>query len=389
MTEKGPGSSASATDDVILRRIAERSPQWFPDLGPAPTLALRTLSNRPRCSLHVVRLSAGSAARQVLVKVRRGEVLPDAESSRPRLRPVSSTVAQLTALEHEGLQSIAAFVGAAHPSFGAVRPLDHLESESAIVMEYVQERTLRQACLAHSRLKLLTGSGTRPRRSDTGWHNAGAWLRAYHDASLGTASWRDKTPRQSTRGEVVDRFEAYGDFLTHRLGARLVGDVAARGAALATALLPAQLPLVVGHGDYVMRNMFVDEAGRITVFDPMPRWRMPYLEDIARFLVGLRLFGWQVQTHGAAYSRRELDRLERLFLSGYFAGEDVPADQVHCYQLLICLDKWSALIGPAGAGGWSGRVRTAASLPADWYVRREARRVLDVAEAAGGRGRHD
>ena len=39
--------------------------------------------------------------------------------------------------------------------------------------------------------------------------------------------------------------------------------------------------MAVGHGDYAPRNLFVDRSGRVTVIDPMPRWVVPRVEDIA------------------------------------------------------------------------------------------------------------
>lgn len=386
VTGSRSGPQTNRVEDVIVERVAERAAQWFPDVGSSPTVHLRTLSSRPRCSLYAARLTGHGTTRQVLAKVRRdgfdGTTNPDGQ--RPRLRPEPSTVAQLTMLEYEGLQSIAAFVGSSHPDFGAIRPLDHLESASTIFMDYVEARTLRQVCIAQSRLTIPRGASRQQGQqvSARSWRNAGAWLRAYHDAPA-NAAVASRSPRQATREDVVDRFAAFGDFLTDRLGAPVVGDVATRGAWLAADLLPARLPLVIGHGDYVMRNMFVDAHGRITVFDPLPRWRMPFLEDLCRFLVGLRLLGLQVHSHGVAYGRRELDRLELLFLSGYFAGDDLPLRQIRCYQLLITLDKWSALVDcPTAERGWRSRLRSAVMFPANGYIQREARRLLDLTEGS-------
>lgn len=373
---------SSRIERVIEERAAARARLWFPDLEEVPSVQLRPLSTRPRCSLYVVRVAGGGSTHTVLAKVRRGD--PDAvdaprREGRPRLRTDSSTIAELSELEYEGLRSIYRAVAPPHSLFGAVRPLDHLAVESMILQEYVDADTLRNRFIAESRMMVHQRLTRRPGLSGTAWHNAGAWLRTYHDSPpVGPLP-----SRQATRADVVDRFHAYGAFLTGRVGARVVGAVAATGAELAARLLPERLPLAVGHGDYVVRNMFVDDRERITVFDPMPRWQVPRYEDICRFLVGMRLLGLQLHSHGIAYARRSLDDRERWFLSGYFGGDDIPHVRIRSYQLLVLLDKWSALVdGPATAQGWGGRLRTASLWPAHAYIGGEARRLLALLHTA-------
>ena len=108
---------------------------------------------------------------------------------------------------------------------------------------------------------------------------------------------------------------------------------------------------------------------------------MPAPEDLCRFLVGVRLIGLQVHTHGAAFGTTTLDRWEQLVISGYY-GEQVPDATLRCHQLLILLDKWSAMLEPAGRGRWRTRVTTASQELATGYVRREALRLLDLARSA-------
>ena len=97
--------------------------------------------------------------------------------------------------------------------------------------------------------------------------------------------------RQGRREDVIAMFHAYDEFLGRRLGPRRVGDLARRAAELAASALPEETPLAVGHGDYAPRNVFVGQDGSLMVFDPMPRWAQPRLEDVCRFLVGLRSAG--------------------------------------------------------------------------------------------------
>ena len=355
--------------------MAAHAATWFPELGPAPTTVLRPLSIRPRCSLYVVHLQGRNMTRAVVAKVRRPD--PDAEgaSGRPprsRLRRLTATVAELAELEYEGLRSIFDLVGPEHPRFGAVRPLDHLHADSVVVMEHVSAPTLRSAFLAESR----TAAPRRSRQTrvppEAAWGNAGAWLRAFHALPPD----RTRLARQQTRPQVLERFSVFGEFLD-RSGCRSAAEIATTGARLASDRLPELLPQVVGHGDFVARNMFLDATGRITVFDPMPRWQVPPYEDICRFLVGMRLSGLQVNSQGLAYARRALQRREDMFLGGYFGDDDVPLAAIGSYQLLILLDKWSALVDSADRrSGFGATARRALMKPANAYIAREAHRLI-------------
>jgi hypothetical protein len=88
--------------------------------------------------------------------------------------------------------------------------------------------------------------------------------------------------RQATRDEVMDRFEAFGTFLSTALGARTAGDAVRSAAQLAADVLPDRLSLAVGHGDYAPCNVFLLVDGRLAVFDPLSRWSVPRFEDLCR-----------------------------------------------------------------------------------------------------------
>jgi len=349
----------------ITEQVADRAAWWYPELSGPVQVGLRRVRDRPSCSLYAVRVTGrDGTSRQVLAKIRsEAPTGPPHRPGRPRLAGAAVGPEELTGFEYDGLRAIEAFAGRYPASFGAVRPLAQLPGRATLLMEYVEARTLRQALLAESRLvswlPRLGGTGAHP----STWHHVGAWLRTFHDElpADGTSA------RQQTRDCVVERFEAYGAYLAEQLGDRALGQIASAGAVLAADVLPARLPMAVGHGDFAARNMFVDGQGRVTVFDPMARWRVPRLDDLCRFMVSLRLLGLQVQTRGAAYAATELARREEAFLAGYFVDGVVPRDQLRCYQLLLVLDKWSALVH--AAAGTRGRQRNA-------YIRDEARRLL-------------
>ncbi len=377
--EGSSGVPLREVEAAIRRRVTDCGHEWFPGVGRNPTVHVRQLVNRPRAVLYAVHLD-GSEAPQVLAKLRRdalGGASGGWAGTRPRLAASPLPTTEMVALEYAGLRAIEGMLDPADPHLAAVRPLAHLADEDTILMDHVDGETLRAALVRRSRLRFLgVGVRGRGRDSDDAWRQVGTWLRRYQRA-VPTAGLPS---RQPTREEVVERFAAYDAFLTDVLGRRTVGEAARRGIELAADALPEQLPLAVGHADFAPRNVFVLADGRLAVFDPMPRWAAPRFEDPATFLVALRSLGIQLHSHGAAFDPGELDRRERLVVEGFLGGEPAFLAAVRCYQMLMMLDRWSALVD-APARGPRGRVQQASVRWASGYLRRELRRVADLVEA--------
>lgn len=368
-----PGSSddgSAVVESAILRSVAEHVGEWFPEAGRQPAVHLRKLVDRPRALLYAVHL-AGSAEPHLLAKVRR-DALGEGTGwagTRPRLTAGPRPTSEMVALEYSGLRAIEAMSEPGHAAYAAIRPRAHLEDVDTILMDYVDAATLRDVLLAQSRLPgRRPGSGAAA--TDASWRHVGAWLRGYQQAIPA----EDLPARQSTRDEVVERFTAFDAFLVERLGRRTVGDGARKGADLAARVLPTAVPMAVGHGDFAPRNVFVLPDDRIAVFDPLPRWSVPRFEDLSRFLVGTRLLGLQLHTHGAAFSQESMTRREQHLIEGYAGGENVPLDELRCIQLLVTLDHWSAVVDVAAAGP-RGRLRALSGRLAAGYLRREADRL--------------
>jgi hypothetical protein len=365
---------SQGVEELILRRVAERAHEWFPGVGGSPDVRLRRLVQRPRAVLYRVDVGTGTSGPAVLAKVRRdwpGAV--QAAGARPRLASSLLPAAEQTALEFDGLTAIHAMAGGWNGAFGAVRPLEHLSGENVVLMDFIRAPTLRDVLVRSSRFSPWS---SRSRPADDVWLRAGAWVREYQQRMPP----EDRPARQGTRAEVVERFGAFGEFLTTRLGARAAGPAARSGAELAAAVLPERLPLVVGHGDYAPRNVFLLGDRRLAVFDPLPRWRVPPFEDLCRFLVAFRLQGAQLHTRGAAYAAADLDLREQAVIAGYGGRDAVSLAQLRCYQLLITLDKWCALVD-SPSSGVAGRLRHASLLRAAGYLREETRRLVRLAES--------
>lgn len=357
--------------------MSERAEEWFgAQGGPPATVRVRQVDSRPRAMLLAVYLGEDSRVPQVMAKVRREApvTLPRRSPRRPILTDDVPSVSEMTALEYDGLQSIHSIFGGADPSFGSVRPLDHLLPENAILMEYVHAGTLRRRLLAQNRLSSRQPRGGRDPREP--WRRAGAWLRRFQTATPHGA----RPARQARREDVLERFDAYGSYLSTRLGTRF-GDLGRRGSELAAQVLPDELTMAVSHGDFAPRNVFVGRDDRVTVFDPMPRWLVPAHEDLSRLLISVRLLGLQVHTRGQAFSRATLEGVDRDILRGYAGQRPLQVAELRCYELLILFDKWSALLDRAERDR-SG-LRRASLDRATVYVSAQADELLD--RAAAGR----
>jgi hypothetical protein len=347
--------------ETLSQRIAPHTRAWFPE-SPHEGIELRVLSNRPKCTLVTVHLDRAPVP-AALAKIRR-DTSAATTGARPRLRNEAATAEELTLLEWSGLEAIERSCSDTE-GLGVVRPLLLMPEVAGLVMSFVDAPTLRNVVLDLSRLRRARGSVD---DAVAGCALAGRWLRTFQERSGGS----DRAVRQGKREEVVDRLHAYGEFLDSAAWRR----VATQGTEVVTDLLPRQLPLSIGHGDFAPRNMLLGD-GRLTVLDPLPRWQVPAYDDLCRFLVGLRLIGEQVHTHGLAFGPETLDALEDAALAAYL-GPEADRAPLRAYQLLILMDKWTAMLDNPRRDVPGRLARRSAAL-ADHRVRAEAARLLDLA----------
>lgn len=348
-----------ARDAALLAAVADvardKVGEWFPDLDGAPLrVELLQTRRRPRCALYCVALSDGRRRRDVVIKVRRHDAperrIDRYEGVRPILTPERVLPAGETGYrEYEGLRLIESLFGDADPArHGVLRALAWLPEHDAVVMDRIPDPTLRAVLGRQSRLRIRPVAG---RPDPRAWHNAGRWLRTYHCARVPGLDQRlaDRAATVALPGEYVGFLGETGH------DSPLLRSLAEATADRLAADLPQRLPLVVGHGDYVSQNVFADRTGRVTGFDPMPLWRVPPYEDIARFTVGVRLLPEQNLSQGLAFDRALLDTYERAFLEGYFGTDLFPYGAVHAFQALLLLDRWGAMVSKQRRGSRSTR----------------------------------
>lgn len=344
---------------AVAQHVQYVAARYFPALS-GGRIDVRLLGEQVRpASIHLLyEVSAGDARHAVRVKVpllqlgSAGIPAEEAEGSRPRLTPLTA-VAEKFELEHLALTEIQRhFEALADPRFGAIRVLDYLPEQRAVVLEECAYPTLRALFASQTRLRPRIGT----RALDGAFRNAGAWLRSYH----GLKKQEPVPSRQRHRHSFVEMVNAFTAYLGEMYGDRaLFKRTADAVGELAHGLLPEELPLGLGHGDYAMRNIFIGPEDRIVVIDTLARWRTPIYEDIAYFLVGLKANGMQTLTQGLAYRESVLAHFEAEFLAGYFDRRPVPCEAIRLYEIQALLDLWAFTAAPSSlpAGSIKTRLR--------------------------------
>ena len=298
---------------------------------------------------------------------------------RPRLAPMNDWVNMRPRSEYRSLCAASErFQRIGDPHLGAVRPLDYIAERRAIVMEVIEEPTLRQLLWKATRIAgPIKGSDL-----DIVFRHAGAWLREFHQVSV---DGDDVSALRERRADVLEAFTEYGEFLAERLAAKeAFRDVVSTALSCAPSVLPDVLPLGVGHGDFAPRNIFVSPKARVTVIDMIGRWRVPIYEDLAYFVTELRAAAPQRLTYGLALHPDRLARYESELLAGYFDGKAIPHGAIAFFELLLLLDRWSAVVRKAGGGPTVRRARELATQAiTNRYLLREARGLARAVAEAG------
>jgi hypothetical protein len=298
------------------------------------------------------------------------------DAARPRFFPALDPATKCR-LESDALASIHDhFSQLNDPRFGTIRVFDVLPLQNALVMQAIEQPTLRAVFMKWMRNPSERG-GAELRDA---FLNAGAWLRSYH----GMAAPQPVESRMTARRELVDVVARLTEYLNRQLHQPSFFErLQARFAAEAVAHLPESLPLGLSHGDYAMRNVFVDSGRRVTVCDTLASCYMPVYDDVTSFLMGFRLC-WLQSTRLPSRERVRCVRdYQRAFLTGYFDRRPVPEAAIRLFEVFQMLNKWAALIAPPiwAAQRKPARLRAARATVMTWFFRRHLGEALLAEEA--------
>jgi hypothetical protein len=338
-----PARPLSSNATKIAALLEERAADYFAELhGESSTARLEHSSLRPFSELYEFTIQSDVMARRVFVKIPfLDHSRPQAEADRPRLFP-PVIPKQMALLEYNAMQQIRdQFSASGDARFGSVRVLDLLQQPDALVMAKVEGMTLRRASAHAAKRKTRDG--------DFGivFQNVGEWLSRYHQLP----SLEQTTERSATRADFVAGTERFLDYLAAAGAARWMLSLGESLIRESESTLPETLPLGLAHGDFAPRNVIVSPDHRITVLDTLARWRAPIYEDIALFLLSLRLRSslqtlWSSEPPQPAGSARA-------FLAGYFGASRIDGDWpvIRLFLLQALLDRACSYVASRSNGG--------------------------------------
>jgi hypothetical protein len=309
----------------------------YPGLEAGRPLDVQLLGAEQRTTtgLFRFRVRAADGELRLVVKVMNAPgVLPHtshataAPLAPPKMAPPASSDA-----EYRAMRLVADCFADRDARFGAVRVLDLLPQYPAIVMELLDEPSLRASLLGRARTRLA------PPDLESTFANAGAWLQVFHAlpaaTSLGAVHGR--------RTDFLCFVERVTDFLSRHTRNRVfLSRVLETMSAAARAALPEVLPLGLCHGDYAMRNILVSDGGRVTVLDTRALFRTSIYRDVGCFLANLRCSHVPLICQGAVVQAGRIERYRAAFLHGYFGEAAVPHEAVRLYEVLSLLERWAS-----------------------------------------------
>lgn len=330
-------------DEGGLRRaIQQRLPDYYPEYrGCGVTLELIRSRCRRFSHTYLYSIDGADDARQLFVKVpieaaaQRRANDDQSPHDRPRLIPVLS-VEEEVSLEYTGLTRMREYFSTrSDPRLDTPRVLDLLQH--AIVVEGIPFPTLLQTLARHR--GPIANDRLEPFRQ--AFFNTGVWLRTFHEIPAGP----EAPKRLVRRDEIADAVSRYTHYLSCQTGA--CRDLDRISASLNRQLheeLPGDLPLVSGHGDFGLHNVFVADNQRVIGFDTLAHWQTSPYEDISYFLLLLETIPPLFPSRTWTMSASTVSVAREAFLAGYFGERNVPERILMVFDVLVSLDKWASAV---------------------------------------------
>ncbi len=326
---------------AITQHIHDNISKYYPCLDAADIdVRLKEEQQRTSSSLYRFEVVNHSECYRVFAKgipVTSNTMLYRNTIARARLTSPLTNYGERLWLEYTALRAIRDyFEKLGNPDFGSIRVLDFMENPRTIIMEENNDPNLLSLIVKTSRLRHPFGARPDLRRT---FFNAGAWLKAYSNLP----KTENVRLRNTSRADYNESIEKFTSFLGKIIGnASFFERVAEIAISTACQVMPDELPLALGHGDYAMRNILVGEKDRITVIDTGAKWRVPIYEDIAYFLINLKVNKLQIFTQGLAIHAKTIDIYESEILSGYFGQAHISKKLIKLFQIQALLDSWSS-----------------------------------------------
>jgi hypothetical protein len=212
-----------------------------------------------------------------------------------------------------------------------IPPETYIPEINAIVMHYVDGKSLYHASLTLSRL-LRPGASAHARQL---LYDTGRWLRHFHNIPLGEVpTERAHSPANSVAAlcHEADKLAAFGVSLT---------SFTDWSQALKILQSLSDDRRVWAHGDFHMRNTLVLPGGSILCFDTaFERTDSPYY-DMGKFVADLKSRRSRILRWGLLPSDHETRVLANAFLSGYFQKEPWDVRLLSLYEGQFLLQKWN------------------------------------------------
>lgn len=221
-------------------------------------------------------------------------------------------------------------------NFGAIRVLDYLPKNGAILTEGSRDAKLRQLFWRKNGSYSLLPN----RELATVFHNVGSWLNLYHKMPK-----EDANVRYACREDYTKTILEFKEFLIRALGDdHFFNQTSAVIIDKAQQVLPSAIPLGLAHGDFAQRNILIGPNARVTVLDTFAHWRTPIYQDIGYFLNDLKMAYPQAMSRRFPSISNQLMAYEQAFLEGYFGQGPIPYPAIRLYEALALLDKWSTTV---------------------------------------------
>ena len=280
--------------------------------------------------------------------------IPPAPQDRPRLVPLLP-ISREVELEHAALIAMGKhFAQISDPQLQAPRVLGATDA-GAIVIQSVRLPTLADVIRRSNPWRVPPADN----ELFSAFHLAGRWLNVFH----GMPQLDHAQPRLDSRDQLVQQFEEFSAYLVRTGGPQgLLDKYQAQFTDVVEAVLPIDLPLVTGHGDFGLHNIFFGRiSGGQTAaigFDTLACWQTSAYEDLAYFLLLLETLPPLFVRRSVACREATVLACRREFLRGYFGSDAVPLDALRLYEILVAMDKWvSAVHSARRATGLRGVVK--------------------------------